>query len=99
MMTRGKLQEKEGKSRKYYCEPGSDYLSLIEEELSLQEPLPKSYAGGEEVENDRDHSDVRTPKTSCTGEKLRLVLLPAVVGTSNQQSKRNQRRRRGSGSN
>ena len=62
MMTRSKLQEKEGKSRKHYCEPGSDDLSLFEEQLSLHEPLPKDYAGGEEVEKDGNYPDVKPPR-------------------------------------
>ena len=49
-MTRSKLQEKEGKSRKHYCEAGLVDLSLCEEELSPHEPLPKDFTGGEEVE-------------------------------------------------
>ena len=39
MTTRGTLREKEGKSRKYYCEPGSVDLSLFEEELFLYQKI------------------------------------------------------------
>ena len=74
MMTRGKLQEKEGKSRKYYCESGSNDQNLFEEELSLREPLPKDYAGGEGTEKDGSYSDVIPPKTSWSYDQVRCQL-------------------------
>ena len=55
----------------------SDDLSLFEEELSLQEPLPKHYVGGEEVQIDGTHLDARTPKTRCAGGETQTSSTPS----------------------
>ena len=68
---------------------------MLGEELSLHEPLPNDYAGGEEAEIGENYIDAMPQKDKIVSvEKPKLVPQLAAAEISNLQSRKNHRHRR-----